>query len=118
MNNLTKSTLEKSQSAPTLDPTVERIVRTIAEKIKPEKIILFGSRAAGQAKQDSDIDLVVVYKGDRPKREIQIAIHKLFEHPDFSLDVFVLTPEEIESQKKVANTLAREISERGLVCYG
>lgn len=99
------------------DPTVEKIVRKIAEEIKPEKIILFGSRALGRAAKDSDIDLVVVYEGEKPKREVQIAIHKLFKHPDFSLDVFVLSPEELESQKTIANTLAREISERGLVLY-
>jgi hypothetical protein len=32
--------------------------------------------------------------------------------------VFVLTPDELESQRRVANTLAREATERGLVCYG
>ena len=34
------------------------------------------------------------------------------------MDLFVMTPVELESQRQVANTLAREVSERGLVCYG
>ncbi|MBI5117939.1 nucleotidyltransferase domain-containing protein [Candidatus Poribacteria bacterium] len=101
-----------------LDPTVEKVVRTIAENIRPNKIILFGSRAMGQSDPERDIDLVVVYDGYRTKREIQLAIHRLFEHPDFSLDVFVLSTEELDSQRRVANTLAREVSERGVVCYG
>ena len=101
-----------------MDPLVEKVVHTITEAIRPEKIILFGSRAVGETKDDSDIDLVVVCRGPKSKREIQLEIHNLFEHPDFSLDVFVLTPEELEREKGLANTLAREVSERGVVCYG
>jgi uncharacterized protein len=100
------------------DPLVERVVRRIARSVKPERVILFGSRAGGDAREDSDIDLVVVYSGSKTKREVQVGIHKLFPNPDFSMDVFVLTPEELESQKQVPNTLAREVSERGVVCYG
>lgn len=106
------------ESSCSTDPLVERVVHQIARSIKPERVILFGSRASGQAREDSDIDLVVVYSGSRTKRQVQVDIHKLFPHPDFSMDVFVLSPEEIESQKQVPNTLAREVSERGIVCYG
>jgi len=101
-----------------MDPLVERVVRRIARSVKPERVILFGSRASGDARQDSDIDLVVVYSGPKTKRQVQIGIHRLFSNPDFSMDVFVLTPEELESQKTIPNTLAREVSERGVVCYG
>lgn len=100
------------------DPLVERVVRRIARSVKPDRVILFGSRAGDQARKDSDIDLVVVYSGSKTKREVQVGIHKLFPNPDFSMDVFVLTPEELDSQKQVPNTLAREVSERGVVCYG
>lgn len=100
------------------DPLVERVVRRIARFAKPERVILFGSRASGQAREDSDIDLVVVYSGPKTARQVQVGIHKLFPNPDFSMDVFVLTPEELESQKSIPNTLAREASERGVVCYG
>ena len=101
-----------------MDPLVDRIVRKIVEAIHPDKVILFGSRAQGTSDGDSDIDLVIVYSGPRSKRDVQVHIHKLFSHPDFSLDVFVLTPEELEAQRGVANSLAREVAERGLTCYG
>jgi predicted nucleotidyltransferase len=101
-----------------MDALVEKIVQTIIEAIKPERVILFGSRASGKVRPDSDIDLLVVYSGKKSKHDVQIEIHKLFRHPGFSMDVFVMTPEELESQKRIANTLAREVSERGVVCYG
>ena len=100
------------------DPLVEKVVKKIAESIRPDKIILFGSRAQGKPKGGSDIDIVVVYGGIKSKREIQLTIRELFIHPDFSMDIFVLSPEELENQKRIANTLAREVSERGVVCYG
>jgi predicted nucleotidyltransferase len=101
-----------------MDPLVEKIVRTIVRAVKPDRVILFGSRASGKSQPDSDIDLLVVYSGKKSKHDVQIEIHKLFRHPGFSMDLFVMTPEELESQKRIANTLAREASERGVVCYG
>jgi uncharacterized protein len=101
-----------------MDSIVRDVVEKIAKSVKPDKVILFGSRASGHARPDSDIDLVVVYSGPKSKRDLQIGIHKLFRHPTFSMDLFVVTPEELEAQKTVANSLAREVAERGVVCYG
>ncbi len=99
-------------------PSVEEIVQRIADHLRPEKIILFGSRAQGKASPESDIDLLIVYAGPKSKREVKLAVHNLFKHPDFSMDVFVLTPQELEMQKAIANTLAREVTESGVVFYG
>jgi len=96
---------------------VKSIVQRIAEAIKPERIILFGSRADGSPKHDSDIDLVIIYSGPLSKRQVKLQIREIFPYPDFSLDVFVLTPEEFENHTKIANTLAREVAVNGVVCY-
>jgi predicted nucleotidyltransferase len=102
--------------------SVEEIVQRIADHLRPEKIILFGSRAQGKAQgkasPESDIDLLIVYAGPKSKREVKLEVHSLFKHPDFSMDVFVLTPQELEMQKAIANTLAREVTESGVVFYG
>lgn len=100
------------------DPLVERVVKRIAETIRPTKIILFGSRATGKARAESDIDLLIVYSGAKTKRTVKLDVERLFPFRDFSMDLFVLTPEELETYRHVANTLAREVSERGVVCYG
>jgi hypothetical protein len=34
------------------------------------------------------------------------------------IDLFVLSPEELLRQRHVANTLAREVAERGVTVYG
>jgi uncharacterized protein len=99
------------------DNLVKSIVRRIAQTIKPERIILFGSRADATGRDDSDVDLLIIYSGSLSKKQVKLQIRKLFPHPDFSLDVFVLTPEEFDKQKEIANTLAREVAEKGEVCY-
>jgi predicted nucleotidyltransferase len=47
-----------------LKPIISRIV----EVAKPERIILFGSRARGTARPDSDVDLLIV-KSTPSRRE-------------------------------------------------
>ena len=39
---------------------LERIVNRIAQALEPEQIILFGSRARGDHRSDSDADLLIV----------------------------------------------------------
>ncbi len=46
---------------------VKRIIKTYIDAlvmlgVKPERVILYGSYAQGQAREDSDIDLIVVSK--------------------------------------------------------
>jgi predicted nucleotidyltransferase len=100
------------------DPVVERVVKVIAEAIHPQKIILFGSRATGTARPDSDLDLVVIYAGEKSKRQVKLDIHRLMEPESLPMDLFVLSPEEMQRQRHVANTLAREVAERGVTVYG
>ena len=42
------------------DDTLDRMVRAIVAEVDPERVILFGSRARGDAGAESDVDLVVV----------------------------------------------------------
>jgi uncharacterized protein len=46
---------------------VADIVRRIVEAVGPDRIIVFGSRARGDARPDSDFDVLVIKKSDEPR---------------------------------------------------
>ncbi len=97
---------------------VERVIQRIAMAFHPRKIILFGSHAHGKSQTHSDIDLLLIYDGPLSKNDLHLLVLDLFDRPDFSLDVFILNSDEWENLKPVANSLAREAAETGIVCYG
>ena len=42
------------------DETLSKMVQTIVREVDPERIYLFGSRARGDERADSDVDLLIV----------------------------------------------------------
>jgi HEPN domain-containing protein/predicted nucleotidyltransferase len=62
-------------------PQLERMVDAIRDRISPELILLFGSRATGRAREDSDYDLMVVLRDgsdlERGRREAYDALHAI-----------------------------------------
>lgn len=72
----------------------------IIEHLRPEKIILFGSQAAGTATRESDIDLLIVLNDEHPlaplkRRDRFGELQNLFLYRSFGLDAIVLTDAEI-----------------------
>lgn len=53
---------------------IEAAVQTLAEQAKPERILLFGSYARGDANKDSDLDFVVIegQVSDRAKEMVRL----------------------------------------------
>ena len=99
-------------------PQIDLVARRIADAVHPTRIYLFGSRATGDAHPDSDVDLLVIYDGPKSKREVDLEIRNLFWPREFSIDILILSSAEMERYAPVANTLAREVSERGVLLYG
>ncbi len=48
-----------------MERTLAQMVERIVKRFTPEKVILFGSHAAGRAGLDSDVDLLVVMTPNR-----------------------------------------------------
>jgi predicted nucleotidyltransferase len=82
------------------DPALDDIVRLLLD-YEPERIILFGSRARGEADEYSDYDLIVIKRTTRPFLErLRDMVPYLvqFEH---QADILVYTPEEFEQMGDV-----------------
>ena len=86
-------------------------------RYRPERIILFGSAAAGTADADSDIDLLVVKQTDDGYFDRLGKVRRVLDTWQ-PLDVFVLTPQELE--KAVTENryfVVEEILRKGRVVY-
>jgi predicted nucleotidyltransferase len=92
---------------------VERIVR----EFRPDKIILFGSHARGDAGPDSDVDLLIVMPVSGSKRrkavEIGVALHDI----RLPKDIIVTTPDEFEWRKDTVGTVECPAWREGKVLY-
>ncbi len=100
------------------DSVLREIVETIVSTVQPTRILLFGSRARGDAKSDSDYDLLIVYDGPQPHREAKLQVRRRFRFPSFSMDLFMMSSADFARQRHVPNSIAREAAENGVVCYG
>lgn len=93
---------------------VEKIVREVA----PQKIILFGSRARGDATDDSDLDLFIIQDSQPSNRLLRRRIERLLWGREFSIDLIVRTPEEVVRNVEDHNPFyTRHILKEGRVLY-
>ena len=95
---------------------IDDVVRQIAEKFKPNKIILFGSYAYGKPTQISDVDLLVVMKTDLKESQQEIHILTNIRY-HFGLDLLVKTPESLQRRIELGDSFLKEIMQRGKVIY-
>lgn len=97
----------------TLDAIVERLIAGY----DPDRIILFGSRASGNADAESDIDLLVVKETDRRPVERRIEVERLLVDRQVALDVLVYTPREMWDLYAAGSPLIEAVVESGRVLY-
>ena len=91
--------------------------RQIGERFHPERIILFGSHARGDAGPDSDVDLLIVTPLSGSKREKQVEIRLALRDIRVPKDIVVTTPEEFNWRKEIPGTVERPAAREGKVLY-
>lgn len=91
--------------------TIKDVIINEAQKedVKVKNIILFGSRARGDYREDSDWDLLIVV-GNSPNREtirrLQYRIYRRLAENRIYCDVIVVSEEYYVKYKNVAGTIA------------
>ncbi len=106
-----------SQETVLNDPVLREIIARLVSGIDPEKLILFGSRAAGRARADSDYDILIVKSEPNPAlRRTGPLYRKLWGIPR-AVDLLWFTPEEIEDWSSVRQHVATQAVRNGLVVY-
>ena len=96
---------------------IGEMVRRVVERFAPARVILFGSRATGEAGSDSDVDLLVVMRGAGSSREQAVQIRMALADLPLGKDVIVVTPEYFDRYRDVVGTIVWPAVREGKLLY-
>ncbi len=95
-------------------PALARIV----ERMNPLAIWLFGARATGRARRDSDYDLLAVMPDGTPEDDLDpVKAWAVIRDLGVPVDLIPCTQSEFEEEKDEIDTLPREALRHGKLIY-
>jgi predicted nucleotidyltransferase len=100
---------------------LDEMVRVIVREIDPEQVYLFGSRARGDARADSDVDLLVVEQ-EPPSNPgscwgKRVRLSHLLAQFRVSTDVLVYSHAEVERWRASTNHVVARALREGKLLY-
>jgi len=99
------------------DSLIREIVRRVLTAAKPDRIILFGSAAAGAMSRDSDVDLLVLEPCPESLHEESVKIRQAIEHLGYPFDVIVMRTDRFDQTKHLVGGLAYPANKYGRIIY-
>ncbi|SFE11311.1 nucleotidyltransferase domain-containing protein [Nitrosomonas sp. Nm166] len=100
---------------------LHQMVETIVREVSPETIILFGSRARGDSRPDSDVDLLIVetkpFSLQRSRRKEAARLYIALKRLNISKDILLYSRDEFERWKNSSNHVIGRAVREGKVLY-
>lgn len=97
------------------------VIERILKEIDAEQVILFGSRARGDSKPDSDLDLLIIQKGEftasKNRWAETIKIRKALSDIKIPKDILLFTESEVDYWKDSLNYIIPTYLREGKVLY-
>lgn len=97
---------------------VDEAVDVLVREFRPLKIFLFGSRARGDGREESDIDLLVVLERIEDRRETRDALQNALARMPVSVDVFAADSDELARTGDSVGSFVYPVLREGEVVYG
>ena len=110
-------TPEASTFPPLTPELLDEIVRRILQVGSPRRIVLFGSRARGDARPDSDIDLLIIEDSDLPRYRRSPRYLRALLGVFPAKDVVVWTPPEVDAWREVPHAFVTSALREGRTLY-
>jgi uncharacterized protein len=101
------------------DPNLDKLLDTIVPAMAAEAVYLFGSRARGEAREDSDYDLLVIVPDDFPRERLApMATDAVAAKAGIAADIVPCRRSRFEDTKDEVGTLSYEATNFGRLVYG
>jgi len=104
-------------SRATDNETLRRLTELLARAAQPKYIILFGSRARGEASEDSDFDVMVVESKVANRGEEMVRLSRLLRSLDVSVDLLVVSTDKFEYWRDTPGNVYFEAASEGRMLY-
>ena len=99
------------------DSLMQEIVRRIVREANPHQVILFGSRARGDARPESDLDLLVVAEDARPRAARASELYGVLSDIPIPIDILVYQSSEIIEWSNVPQAFVTTAVREGALLY-
>jgi uncharacterized protein len=96
---------------------LQAFIQRLVEGFAPEKVILFGSLARGEARWDSDADILVVMPFEGSSLERRLEMLEVC-NPSFPVDLLLCRPEAAMQRYGWGDPFIREAFDHGEVLHG
>ena len=98
---------------------IEPIVAQVVDAVRPTRVVLFGSHARGDARSDSDVDLLVIMPDGTDRREVTRTLYTLRsgELDVCPVDFVVTTESHFEQYRNQIGTIYPTIAREGRELY-
>lgn len=111
-----------SQPALSLDPRIRRIATGIGVAIPEAQVRLFGSRAKGTARPDSDVDLFITvpdqWLDGHDRIRILGELWRRFSSHQLSLDLLLYSETEVNQRKQYRSSVTTQAYWEGILLHG
>jgi predicted nucleotidyltransferase len=100
------------------DPKVTELVRRLVEAVQPDKIYLFGSRARGDATEESDYDVLLLV--NQPTEQCHSLARKAYHSLwgiGMPVDVVVMSKGFFERRRQALSSLPATVEREGRLLY-